>query len=153
MFSYQLDFKINEGNMNSFLIGTKTLFEKIYQLAKMLGSVIDVEILIEHKLIEIESSKISYQLDIDIKYPIQNALGSNINKHQIDDWISKGFQILLSYNSVDECISSLNSLVEKLKLYNYLLYVKIPEKKLKRSLEDMEKLSILLFNDLVFYEM
>lgn len=153
MFSYQLDFEINEGNINTFLIGSKNLFEKINILEQLLADSIDVGIGIEHKLIELENKKISYQLDIEIKYPKQNALGINISKEQIDRWFNQGLKLILENRSIDECIRSINILANDIELNLYLLYVKIPDNKFKKSLDDLEKLSILLFNKLAFFEM
>jgi hypothetical protein len=153
MFSYQLDFEVNEGNINTFLIGSKNLFEKINVLEHLLANSIDVEIEIEHKLIELENKKISYQVDVDIKYPQQHVLGVNIDKNQIDQWFNQGLKLILENRSLEECIRSIDILAEDIKLNLYLLYIKIPDNILKKSLDDLEKLSILLFNKLVFFEM
>ncbi len=153
MFSYQLDFEINEGNINTFLIGSKNLFEKINVLEQLLANSIDVKIDIEHKLIELENRKISYQVDIDINYPTQHVLGINISKEQIDRWFNQGLKLILENRSIDECLKSINILANDIELNLYLLYVKIPDNSLKKSLDDLEKLSILLFNKLVFFEM
>lgn len=153
MFSYQLDFEINEEEINKFLIDSRNLFEIFYSLEQLLADSIDVEILIEFKLIELENKKISYQVDIDINYPKQHALGIHISKEQIDKWFIKGFKLILTNGSTDECIKAINKLADDLELNLYLLYVKIPDNKLKKSLGELEKLSKLLFNKLVFFEM
>ncbi len=67
--------------------------------------------------------------------------------------VRDALKLILENRSIDECIRSIDILANDIKLNLYLLYVKIPDNNLKKSLVDLEKLSILLFNKLVFFEM
>lgn len=152
MLSFQLDFEIYDGHINTFLIGSKSLFEKIEIIVQLLAKSIDVEVEITHKLIELESSDISYKLMIDIKYPVQLVFGSNITGTQIDEWFRQGLSLILNKKNEEDSIHSLSLLAKETGLELYFIYVAIPENILKELLGDFEKLSILLFKKLVFLE-
>ena len=153
MIKFQFDFEINEGSINSFLIGSKKLFEKFYILEELLANSIDIKIGLNHKLIELEGNKISYLLDIEIIYPLQNVLGNNLTKEQVDKWLVDGFKILMTEKDILTAIKKIHELALHLSFTTYFLYVKIPDNYLKKCLEDIENLSILLFNNLVFFEL
>lgn len=152
MISFQLNFDINEGHINTFLIGSKSLFDKMEAIAQLIAQSIDVEIEFNYKLIELESRNISYEVIIDIRYPIQQVFGHNITKDQIDNWFRYGLTLLLDKRSREEEHKSLSELANKTGLDLYFIYVEIPEKTLLKLLDDFGKLSILLFNKLVFME-
>lgn len=152
MLNYQFDFYITEGEMNTFLVGSKGLFEKVKIYETLLSNAIDVNVQITYKLIELEHHKISYNINAYIEYPIQMLLGEPLLKRQIDRWFINGWKLLFSDNLIEDVPKSLDMLAEELELTNNFIYVKISEKKVIKALEDLKKMSILLFNKLDFYE-
>lgn len=151
MLTFQLNFDIDEGYLNTFLIGSRSLFEKIEAIVKLFAQSIDVEVELTYKLIELENSNISYLLKIDIKYPLQMVFGNNINKDQIDAWFQNGLSLLLDKKEQKDEHNSLSELAHKTEVDLYFIYVEIPENILTKLLDDFEKLSILLFKRLVFF--
>lgn len=152
MLRYQLDFEINEGNINTFLIGSKILFEKIYYIEDLFANSIGVNINLEHKLVELENKKISYNIGLKTEDSLQKVFGENITDEQIEEWFSQGLKLIFDENSVDETFNNIIFLAKKLKLDHYFLYVEISSNILKKSLTELENLSILLFNKLAFFE-
>ena len=152
MLNYQFDFYITEGEMNTFLVGSKELFEKVKVYESLLSRAIDVEIEITYKLIELEHHKISYNIEFFIRYPDQMLLGEPLLRSQIDHWFSHGWELLFSNIPICDIPTSLDILAEELELTNNFIYVKISEEKVIKSLEDLKKISILLFNKLDFFE-
>lgn len=152
MLSFKLDFEIDEGHINTFLIGSKSLFEKIDAIALLIAGSIDVEIDVKYKLVELESTHILYNLLVDLSYPIQPVFGYNISKEQIDDWFRHGLTLLLNKRDREESIYSFSTFAKKTGLDLYFIYVEIPENILMKLLDDFEKMSILLFKKLVFLE-
>ncbi|MGL1892767.1 MAG: hypothetical protein OCD02_14140 [Spirochaetaceae bacterium] len=152
MLSYQFDFDIEEGNINTFLIGSKKLFGQIQNIGTLLGNSIDIGIDMEYKLIELDNSIISYNLTFSIKYPVQKLLGANLGRWQIEAWINRGLDLILNRVEIEQCFSSIDMLATEIELDKNIVYVKIPENILEIALEDFEKLSILLFRKLTFKE-
>lgn len=148
MLKYQLDFYIDEGNMNTFLIGTKDLFEKIKNLVSNLSCTIDVEADVTYKMSELENGRISYDLNIDIDYPSQMLLGDSFSREQIDSWFIYGCSLLWGQNEDKDVGRSLNETADLLELRSNFVFTDFPLKKIKISLEDFKKLSILLFKKL-----
>lgn len=151
MVSYQLDFYIEDGCMNTFLIGSKDLFEKVKAIIQLLSEAIDIKTNAVYKMVELENRKISYSLSLNISYPSQMLLGSALQRDQIDSWFNKGMALFLSGNSTEEVKNSLNNIALDIKLNSSFVYVDIPEKKIEICLEDLKKLSILLFKKLDYF--
>ncbi len=152
MLNYRLDFFIERGSMNTFLIGSKDLFEKIKHYETLLAKAIDIEIQINYKMVELENHKISYIFQLDILYPLQRLLGGSLSKDQIDGWFKNNSQLLFNDFSSLEIENSLKESAKKIIIDQNFIYEEIPLKKIKNSLEDLKKLSILLFKKLEFFE-
>ncbi len=150
MIRYQLDFQISEGNINTFFIGSKKLFEQFEYFVKLLAKSIDIDIKVKHKLIELESNQISYELELDIEHPVQRVLGNDLDSEQINGWITKGIELLFKKNSTENFLFDIDKLATELSLNNYILYKKLSVNIIEKYLDDLENLSILLFNRLVF---
>lgn len=152
MFIYQLKYEIEEGQMNRFLIGSRTLFDLLESYITVLLKTVDVKAKTKHKLVELESRRITYQLELEIEYTKQYLLGTHPDNSKIDSWIESGLNTLFSDFTPENSIKMLKESVDSLKLNQSILYVELPEKYLLNLLEDLQKLSILLFNKLVFFE-
>ena len=152
MLKFRLDFFINEGEMNTFLVGSKSLFEKVKLYENLLSKSINVEISVEYKMIELEHKRISYDVVVEIEYPLQMLLGVSLTKEQIDSWFSFGCSLLFASERAEVIVEKLSSFANEIGLNKNLLYVDLPVKKIENSLEDLKKLSILLFRKLEFRE-
>ena len=152
MLTFQLRFEIDEGNINTFLIGSKSLFENIESIVKLLGQSIDVETILSYKLIELESDTITYLLALHIEYPMQMVFGHNISNEQIDTWFKKGLDLLIHNKTDSNANNGLSDLANEIGIDQYFIYIQIPADFLIKLLDDFEKLSILLFNKLVLFE-
>ncbi len=152
MLNYQLDFYIEKGSMNTFLIGSKDLFDKITTFETLLAKTIDIEIKVGYKMVELENHKISYILQLDILYPLQRLLGGNLSREQVDNWFKDNWQLLFCNFTADEIASKLKNSSKRIIQDQNFIYKEIPIKKIMNSLEDLKKLSILLFKKLEFFE-
>ncbi|MBN1682504.1 hypothetical protein JW865_03005 [Candidatus Bathyarchaeota archaeon] len=150
MLNCQIEFEINQGQINRFLIGSKSFFSLIEKIVDSLALSINVEVEIKSSLAELESKKIIYNLEFYINYPIQRNLGVNIDNRDIETWFFTGLSLFFESDSTNILIYELDNLAEKLKISSTILYIKISEKKMKNLLDDLKNLSILLFNKLVF---
>ncbi len=152
MQNYCFNFDIGNGNINSFLIGSKPIFESIEKIINIIGKSLDIGSNFSYKLLELENNSISYHGDLEILYPIQNGFGTKISKETIDAWFSKALSIILNNTDPEIIFEDLGKLGRELELQNNIIFVKINEAILKKHLEELEKLSIFLLVKLSFYE-
>ncbi len=152
MLNYQLDFDIEDGNINTFLIGSKQLFESVDKIIDLISKSLDLTYSFDHKLIELENNKISYKLNLDITYPLQNGFGLKLEKDQINSWFTKSLKIILNDTANTKVVNNLNQLAKDINIDQNFIYVEIPLNIFTKTLEDLKNLSILLFIKLTFIE-
>jgi hypothetical protein len=152
MISFKLDFDIYEGHVNTFLIGSKSLFEQIDCIITLISHSIDVDADVTYKLVELETGNISYLLNVDVQYPIQPVFGHNLTKEQIDNWYRELLLLFLGDRDKEKSINSIPVIAGQTGLDLYFIYVEIPKDNLVKLLDDFEKLSILLFRNLSLCE-
>lgn len=145
---YNIEFTVDKEN--NFFNGADNYFEILIKIDRILGEALDVNLVTSHKMVELETEKVSFNVRTSIDYPGQSLLGGNFSREQINAWIEKGREIILKTSDVTRAVHLLDSLACDLKFEDNFLYVPVSSDELSEILDVLKNLSIILFKRVDF---